>query len=201
MAESLDPKVTALIIFDMQKGQFNIPDPERQKWIRESNIVANAVELVAAARKANVLIYYVRNNRRADGLDQPDVLTDAGMRAGGGRPGGGGNPQQFEIIDELKPQEGDFVVDKIKQGGFSGTALDSLLRARRMEHVIIAGVRTTVGVETTVRDGRDLGYNMVVASNATGGVSPEDHQWTLEKIFPQLSRVRTVAQIKEMLGQ
>lgn len=199
--ERLDPKSTALIVFDMQRGQFEVQDPERQKWLRDSNIVANCVALAAAARRAGLPVYYVRNNRRADGLDQPDVITDMSLRQGGGsgRPGGG-DARQWEIIDELKPEPQDFVVDKIRQGAFSSTMLDTLLRARRIDTIVICGVRTTVGVETTVRDGRDLGYNMVIASDCTGGIAPEDHRWTLEKIFPMLGRVRSLSQIQAMLG-
>ena len=204
MAEQLDPKTTALIVFDMQKGQINVDDPQRQKWLKDSNIVANCVALVQTARKASVPIFYVKNNRRPDGADQPDVITDQGMRqaAAAGRAGGGAPVAGAqEIIDDLKPAPGDFVVDKIRMGAFSSTMLDTLLRAKKVENVIICGVRTTVGVATTVRDGRDLGYNMVLASNATGGVTPEDHQWMLEKIFPMFGRVRTVEQIEQMLGQ
>ena len=203
MAERLNPKTTALIVFDMQKGQINVDDPQRQKWLKDSNIVANCVALVQTARQASVPIFYVKNNRRPDGSDQPDVITDQGMRqaAAAGRAGGGAPVAGAqEIIDDLKPAPGDFVVDKIRMGAFSSTMLDTLLRTKRIENVVICGVRTTVGVATTVRDGRDLGYNMVLASNATGGVPPEDHQWMLEKIFPMFGRVRTVEQIQEMLG-
>jgi nicotinamidase-related amidase len=78
--------------------------------------------------------------------------------------------------------------------------LDTLLRARGIDTIVLCGVRTTVGIETTVRDGRDLGYNMVLVSDCTGGVSPEDHQFTVQRIFPMLARVRTRAQVASMLG-
>ena len=83
---------------------------------------------------------------------------------------------------------------------FSATALDTLLRARDIETIALCGVRTTVGIETTVRDGRDLGYNMVLVSDCTGGIAPDEHQWVLEHIFPMLARVRTGKQVATMLG-
>ena len=197
--ERLDPKATALIVFDMQKSQFNVQDPQRQKWLKDSNILANCVELVSVARRAGLLVYFVRNNRRADGADQPRVITDMSLRAGPGGPPA--SPDQWDIVDELKPQPQDFVVDKIRMGAFSSTMLDTILRAKGIDTFILSGVRTTVGVETTARDGRDLGYNVVMASDCTGGIAPEEHQWVLEKSFPVFSRVRSLAQIKQMLGQ
>ena len=201
-AERLDARSTGLVVFDMQKGQFEVDDPERQRWLRESNIVANCVSLVETARRAGVQIFFVKNNRRADGTDQPNVITDQSLRQQAAAPAVDVATLQrrAEIIDELKPEPMDFVVDKIRTGAFSSTMLDTLLRARKLDTVVICGVRTTVGVATTVRDGRDLGYNMVLASDATGGVAPEDHRWMLEHIFPMVARVRTVEEIGRMLG-
>ena len=199
--ERLDPRATALIVFDMQNGGVRGNDPERARWIADSQIVEHCVDLVAAARAAKVRVFYVRNNRRADGADQHDTITDQSIAAArANRPAATPPANQYDMIDELKPEVGDFVVDKIRTGGFSSTALDTLFRANRIADVIICGVRTTVGVATTVRDGRDLGYNMVLASDATGGIAPEDHEWMLRKVFPMFARVRTVAQIRQMLG-
>jgi nicotinamidase-related amidase len=202
-AERLDARATALVVFDMQKSQFEVDDEERQRWLRESNIVANCVSLVATVRRAGAQVVFVKNNRRPDGADQPNVVTDQSLRQQGGAATAPVDvatlQRRTEIIDELKPEPADFVVDKIRTGAFSSTMLDTLLRARKIDTVIICGVRTTVGVATTVRDGRDLGYNMVVASDATGGVAPEDHQWMLDHIFPMVARVRTVDEIGRML--
>jgi len=195
--ERLDPARTVLVIFDMQKGQFEVNEPERQQWLRESNVLSNVVELKKTARAAGLPVFYVQNSRRPDFADQAEVLTDAG---GGVRGGPVIGTRGWEIVDELKPDPEDEVVPKFRQGAFSSTVLDALLRARRVDTIVLCGVRTTVGIETTVRDGRDLGYNMVVVSDCTGGVSAEDHQWTVQKIFPTISRVRTRAQVAAMLG-
>jgi nicotinamidase-related amidase len=201
--ERLDSRTTAIVVFDMQKGQFEVDDAERLRWLRESNVLGNCVILVTAARRAGVTIFFVKNNRRADGADQPHVITDQSLRQqGAAAPAADAATLQrrAELVDELKPEPADFIVDKIRTGAFSSTMLDTLLRARKIDTVVICGVRTTVGVATTVRDGRDLGYNMVVASDATGGVAPEDQRWMLEHIFPMVARVRTVEQISLMLS-
>jgi ureidoacrylate peracid hydrolase len=198
-AERLDPTSTALIVFDMQKGQFEVDDPERRRALQESNILANVVELLRAARAARLPIFYVQNSRRPDFADQKEVITDATIAGGGARGGPVIGTRPWEIMDEIAPEPDDYVVTKFRQGAFSGTTLDTLLRARCIETLILCGVRTTVGIETTCRDGRDLGYNMVLVSDCTGGVPPEEHQWTLQHIFPMLSRVRTGAQVATML--
>jgi nicotinamidase-related amidase len=69
-AERLDPASTALVVFDMQKGQFEVNDPERQRWLKESNVLANAVELLRVARSAGLPVFYIQNSRRPDFADQ-----------------------------------------------------------------------------------------------------------------------------------
>ncbi len=195
--ERLDRTTTGLVIFDMQKGQFEVDDPERRRWLAEANILANTVRLLSAARSAGLPIFYIQNTRRPDFADQKAVLTDAGGAARGGPVLG---TRGWELLDEITPEPQDDVILKYRQGAFSGTPLDTLLRARGIDTLILAGVRTTHGIETTVRDGRDLGYNMVVVSDCTGGVSPEDHRFTVERIFPMLARVRSGAQVAAMLN-
>lgn len=199
--ERLDPRTTALIVFDMQKGQINQANEAARKMIEDSRIVPNSVRLLATARAAKLPVFYIQNTRRPDFLDQKEVITDQSLRSGGGARGGpvvGTTP--WEIIDELKPEPEDYVIQKFRHGAFTATPLDTLLRARGIDTIIVSGVRTTIGIETTCRDGRELGYNVVLASDATGGVPPDEHQWLLEKAFPIFSRVRTVAQIEQMLA-
>ncbi|MEA2642596.1 MAG: hypothetical protein QOF51_3990 [Chloroflexota bacterium] len=199
-AERLDPARTALVVFDMQKGQFEVNDPERQRWLRESNVLGNCVELLQVARGAGLPVFYVQNTRRPDFADQKEVLTDASIAGGGAHGGPIVGTRPWEFVDEIAPHPEDYVVPKYRHGAFSATALDTLLRARGVDTIILCGVRTTVGIETTVRDGRDLGYHLVLVRDATGGVSPEEHNWTVEHIFPMLARVRTHAQVAAMLG-
>ena len=84
MAESerLDRASTALVVFDMQKGQFEVNDPERQRWLRESNVLGNTVELLQVARAAGLPVFYIQNTRRPDFADQKEVLTDTNLNPG-----------------------------------------------------------------------------------------------------------------------
>src|SRR5688572_6139892 len=124
--ERLDPARTALIIFDMQKGQFEVNDPERQRWLAESNIAANSAALLRAARAGGLPVFYVQNTRRPDFADQKEVLTDSTVP--GAAPGGPVvGTRAWEIIDEVKPEPQDYVVPKYRHGAFGGTAMDTLL--------------------------------------------------------------------------
>jgi nicotinamidase-related amidase len=199
-SERLDPRTTAVVVFDMQKGQFEVNDPERQRWLRESNILANTVELLRAVRAASLPVFYIQNTRRPDFADQKEVLTDASIAGGGARGGPVVGTRPWEIMDDIAPRADDYVLPKYRQGAFSATALDTLLRARGVETIVLCGVRTSVGIETTVRDGRDLGYNIVLVSDCTGGIAPDEHEWLLQRIFPMLCRVRTRAQVGAMLS-
>src|SRR5207248_9671398 len=98
--ERLDLARTVLVVFDMQKGQFEGNDVQRQTWLRESNVLGNCAELIATARKAGIQVIYVRNTRRPDFADQFEVLTDAG---GGARGGSVEGTRAWEIMDEIAP--------------------------------------------------------------------------------------------------
>jgi len=198
--EQLDPKSTALVVFDMQKGQLGIP--WRKKFLDETDIVPRCVELVAAARAVGVPIFYVENVRQRNGRDQAPVITDDSI-AGAGQPPEVTtipDPERWETLDDLSPEPQDFRVGKIRWGSFHYTQLESLLRTNRLDTVIMCGVRTQVGIETSLRDGRELGFNMLVARDATGGCPQDIHDFLMDRIFPMFCRVRTVAQLREMLG-
>src|SRR4051794_22000463 len=133
--ERLDPAHTALVVFDMQKGQFELNDPQRLKWIADSNIVANAVALLKTARAAGLPVFYVQNTRRPDFADQKEVLTDSTV-PGAAPSGPVAGTRPWEIIDELTPEPQDWIVPKYRHGAFGGTAMDTLLRARGIETLV-----------------------------------------------------------------
>src|SRR5437764_12052773 len=106
MAESerLDRASTALVVFDMQKGQFEVNDPERQRWLRESNVLGNTVELLQVARAAGLPVCYIQNTRRPDFADQKEVLTDASIVGGAARGWPVGVARPWEMMDEINPR-------------------------------------------------------------------------------------------------
>jgi nicotinamidase-related amidase len=196
--ERLDPARTGLIVFDMQKGQLGIP--WRKQFLDEQQLIPRCAELIEVARTAGVPVIYVQNVRQANGKDQPAVITDESLAGGAPEVSTVPAAERMDTLDELRPQPQDFIVGKIRWGAFHYTILDSILRTNGIDTVIMCGVRTQVGIEGSLRDGRELGYHMIAARDACGGCPQEMHDYLMDHIFPMFSRVRTVEELRGMLG-
>ena len=92
-------------------------------------------------------------------------------------------------------QSGDLVVAKEQWGAFYGTDLDEQLRRRGIKTLVLGGIATNRGVETTARDAFDRGYALVFAEDAMSSLPNEDHGFAVKHVFPIMGRVRTVDQI------
>jgi ureidoacrylate peracid hydrolase len=105
-----------------------------------------------------------------------------------------------EIIDELKPKAGDKMVEgKATLCGFNNTNLEQILKAAQIKNVVVAGFLTNFCVESTARTAYDKGFGVTVIQNATATNSPEDQNYTEEKIFPLLGQVLSVEQFLDQL--
>lgn len=106
----------------------------------------------------------------------------------------------MEFVPEAGVQPSDVVVEKRQWGAFYGTALDQLLRRRGIKTIVIGGIATNIGVESTAREGFDRGYQMVFAEDAMASISAEAHEFAVKTIFPLMGRVRSVDEIVKALG-
>ena len=106
----------------------------------------------------------------------------------------------MDLIPDLDRQPSDVVVFKRQWGAFYGTDLDLQLRRRGLTAIVLCGIATEIGVESTARDAYERGYELVFASDAMAGMSPEAHANSLERIFPRMGRVRTTDEIIAALG-
>ena len=107
-----------------------------------------------------------------------------------------------EIIDELKPQEGDKIVGgKCTLCGFNKTNLDELLKEGNIKNVVIGGFLTNFCVESTARTAYDKGYGVTIVKDATGANSEEEQNHAEQKIFPLLGQTLSVNQILDQLEQ
>jgi nicotinamidase-related amidase len=119
--------------------------------------------------------------------------TDAG---GPGSGGGGALPAGWaDIIDELDRQPGDHLVTKRRRSAFHDTGLDTLLRDLGVTQVVLAGVSTSSGVESTARSAHDHGYHVVLATDAMADPDPASHRHSLERVFPKLGETTTSAEL------
>ena len=184
----LDPKHTAIVVIDLQMGIIHRMGAAAQP------VIANASRLLAAARKSGAQPILVHVGGSPDGADRLRQPVDAPMRAGAFP------PDWMDLIPELDRQPSDLVVFKRQWGAFYGTDLDLQLRRRTLTSIVLCGISTEAGVESTARDAYELGYELVFASDAMSGMSPECHANSIERIFPRIGRVRTTDQIVAALS-
>lgn len=206
MSSRLDPARTALLFFDMLHGHIKKNDPATQT--RYAPVIANAVRLLEAARRANMLVIHATANHRADNATSAKLITDTDNRlrprsADGDykiKPAVASGTREAQVIDELKPQAQDYVVPKFRWSAFHQTYLDLALRSRNINTIIISGGSTDVGVASTAYSARDADYNLVIVSDACTSPEQDNHTQFMTRIFPRMSRVRTTDQVIQMLA-
>ncbi|MEV0039233.1 isochorismatase family protein [Streptomyces sp. NPDC050804] len=181
-ATTLDPR-TALVVVDLQKGIVSRPAVHPT-----DDVVARSAELAAAFR--------------AKGL--PVVLVNVT----GGAPGRTAGPtgslpadaSWADLVPGLGQQDSDIVVTKQTWGAFYGTDLDMRLRRLGVTQVVVTGVATSKGVESTARAAHERGYNVTVVTDAVTDTDEGAHRNFVEKIFPALGETDTTDAIVKLLG-
>ena len=177
----LDP-LTALIAVDLQKGIVSHPGIHPM-----DDIVGNTAKLARAFRRCSLPVVLVH----VAGL--PPGRTEQAL-AGGTRP-----PDWTELVAELDRQPGDHVVEKRSWGAFANTGLDAWLRERGVTQVVVSGLITSIGVESTARQAYELGFNVTIALDATTDRSAGVYRNSLEHVFPKLGEVGTTREIIDLL--
>jgi nicotinamidase-related amidase len=178
---------TAIVVIDLQKGIAGMPGGAPHP---KTVVIANAARLLAAARQAGAQPILVHVGGSADGTDRLHATADQPMRFAGTPP-----PDWSELIPELDRQPGDLVILKRQWGAFYGTDLDLQLRRRGLSAIVLCGIATEFGVESTARDAYERGYELIFASDAMTGMSAESHANAIERIFPRMGRVRSTEEI------
>ena len=211
-AAVVDLDTAALIIIDMQRdflepGGFGEALGNDVSRLRAS--VAPCRAMLAAARRAGVLVIHTREGHRPDMSDAPPHKVERGdpaNRIGASGPMGRilirGEPGH-DIIPELYPLKSEPVIDKPGKGAFYQTDLELMLRNRGIDTLFVAGVTTEVCVNTTVREANDRGFRCIVLSDCCASYFPEFHAAGLAMIKAQggiFGWVATSAPIVNSLG-
>ena len=181
-----DPKRTALVVIALQHGIVGrTPAPHSGP-----DVVARANAIAGALRDAGGVIVWMRVTPSPDGKDALVPPTDAPNVTPGERPA-----NWAELVPEVDKQPGDFVLTKRQWGAFYGTELDLQLRRRGVNTIILCGITTNIGVESTARDAFERGYHQVFAEDATSARTVEEHEFVMKTTFPRVGRVRSTAEI------
>lgn len=187
---TLDPK-TALVVIDLQKGIVGAPTQPHSA----PDVVARSAELAAAFRSEGAPVILVRVSFAPDGSDAPPGRAEA--RGMTGTP-----PEGWDVIvDELAGHPGDIAVTKRNWGAFYGTDLDLQLRRRGITQIVLTGIATSIGVESTARAAHEHGYNVTLATDAMTDRNAHAHQNSVERIFPRLGETGTTAEILELFAK
>ncbi|MFA1511231.1 MULTISPECIES: isochorismatase family protein [Priestia] len=177
--KDIDFTKTALVLIDLQKGIVPIGGDE---------IVEKSVQLVNRFREQNGFISFVRVDFQ-DGKDALMPETDQKPSAPQERPA-----DWAEFDPRLNVQESDYIVTKRQWGAFFGTDLDLQLRRRGIDTIVLCGIATNIGVESTAREAFQYGYNQIFITDAMATFTKEEHEATLSYIFPKIGKLRTTQQ-------
>jgi nicotinamidase-related amidase len=177
-------KKTALVLIDLQKGIVAMPGGQE--------VLEKAVKLVDLFRKNNGFISFVRVSF-LDGQDSLHPIVDSTDAPPVSRPAG-----WDELVPELGVTEKDYIVTKRQWGAFFGTDLDLQLRRRGIDTIVLCGIATNIGVESTAREAFQYGYNQIFITDAMTTFSQEAHDASIRFIFPRIGKLRTT---EEFLSQ
>lgn len=202
------PQQSALIVVDMQNAyasQGGYLDLAGFDVSATRPVIDNINTAVAAARAAGMLIIWFQNGWddqyvEAGGPGSPNYHKSNALKTMRQRPELQGKllakgGWDYQLVDELTPQEGDIVLPKPRYSGFFNTPLDSILRSRGIRHLVFTGIATNVCVESTLRDGFFLEYFGVVLEDATHQAGPAFVQqaalFNIETFFGWVSDVES----------
>jgi nicotinamidase-related amidase len=174
--------VPALIVIDLQKGIVSAPTAHPA-----DEIISRSAQLARAFRERGFPVVLVNVAGAAPGR------TDTG-------------PRKFplsddwsDLVPELEQQPDDYHVTKQRWGAFLGTRLDEYLRQRQVTQVVLTGISTGAGVESTARSAYDLGYNVVLVVDAITDRDADTHRHIIEKVFPRLGETTTTLDLLNVL--
>jgi nicotinamidase-related amidase len=185
---TIDIARTALVLIDLQN--FNVqrelaPHPAER-------VVGNAVLLAGEMRDRGAMVIYVRV--LVDEL--LSLPADAPMK----KPGTPAPPPEaVHFAADAQVQASDHVVTKRQWGAFYGTELDQLLRRRNIKTIILGGIATNYGVESTARAAFDRGYELVFAEDAMSSMQATAHNFSCENVFRTMGKVRSTRALIDAL--
>jgi len=181
---AVDPR-SALVVIDMQKGIVALPTVHPAQ-----TVIANVLRLVQAFRTQSRPVVLVHVGWSADFGDALKPRIQA-QGSGGQMP-----PDFSEYIDALDADANrDILVLKHQWGAFYGTDLDLQLRRCGITNIVLCGISTSIGVESTARDAFERAYNLTFAADAMTDLNADAHERALTIIFPRIGEIGTTAEI------
>ena len=183
---SLDPKSTALVLIDLQNGIVGLPLAP----YTGAEVAERGSRLASALRASGATVVFVR-------VSMTEILhpaVDAPMRDPNAPAPAA---EASELIAGLERRSEDLVITKRQWGAFYGTELDQQLRRRGIRTIVLGGIATNFGVESTARAAFDRGYEVIFVEDAMSSLHADAHRLATEMIFPRMGRVRKTGEVLE----
>lgn len=184
----LNAASTALVLIDLQEGIL----PFAKGPHTADYVVAHAAKLADKFRAVNAPVVLVRVGWASDFADAPKQAVDSAR--------GGPLPENWwDVPPALGRQASDIMVTKRQWGAFYGTDLELQLRRRGIDTVVLGGISTNIGVESTARNAWELGFNLLIVEDICSAGSDAEHAGSFDYIFPRLGRVRSSDEVMAAL--
>ena len=177
---NIDPATTALIVIDLPRGIVARDCTPHSS----ADVVANAAKLLRRFRELGALVVLVHVGFSADDRDRLKPNAEEKVPPRTAMP-----PDFSELVPELGRTDSDVVILTRQWGAFYGTALDLQLRRRGIRTLVLCGISTNFGVESTARDAHERGFDQIFVEDAMSGLSPGAHEFAVKTIFPRIGRI------------
>ncbi|MGC8567262.1 MAG: isochorismatase family cysteine hydrolase [Caldisphaera sp.] len=163
----LDPKISALIVWDVQNMLVN-------NIFNKDQFLVNINKLINSARKANIPIFYTKITPLPERFDSP---VRKFIYSRWGRSSWGNDPSLYELV--VKPEKNEIVINKNTASIFVGTNFELMVRNAGIKTLVFTGISTEMGVESSARDAFNLGFFPVIAEDAVSSSDKESHERSL----------------------
>ena len=193
MASELNINIgrTAIVVIDLQKGIAAIPSEPYSSKI----VIENTAKMLKEFRKNNMPVFLVHVTPSPDMKDYLRPVSETSFHMSDF------DPSWSEFVPELNVQATDFLITKHQWGAFYGTELDLQLRRRKIDTIVLCGISTNIGVESTARFAYEYGFNQIFVEDAMAARSKDEHSLSVKYIFPRLGLIRKTDDIINSLNK
>ena len=182
---NLNKGKTAIVVIDLQKGIAAIPtEPYSSKVVIE-----NTAKMLKEFRKNNMPVFLINVTPSRDMKDALRPVSETSFSMSNY------DSSWSEFVPDLDIQPTDFRITKHQWGAFYGTELDLQLRRRKIETIVLCGIATNFGVESTARFAYEFGFNQILVEDAMAARSKDEHNFPIKYIFPRLGLIRSTDQV------
>jgi len=182
---TLDP-TTAVIVIDLQTGIVALDTQPHTA----ADVVARAVQLIDGFRARGLPVALVNVNAQPPGRTEVPPLIEGEL------------PEEWtHLVDALGTHPDDILVTKRSRGAFATTDLEERLRERGVTQVVVCGIATSVGVESTAREAHERGFHVTLATDAATDSDATAHAHSLTHVHPRISETGTTAEILALLDR